>query len=116
MKYHVEKWGRARYGEKVWPLRVQDDIPALFIGMSGLDEEFRNREIFAEKILYDTRLNSILDTLGNVMTDFGGKGKAFNNVYPIRYPGTWDTNEEQRDSDNAEKWTRARKAFWNRTW
>ena len=44
--------------------------------MSGLDEEFRNREIFAEKILYDTRLNSILDTLGNVMTDFGGKGKA----------------------------------------
>ena len=76
MKYHVEKWGRARYGEKVWPLRVQDEIPALFIGMSGLDEEFRNREIFAEKILYDTRLNSILDTLGNVLTDFGGKGKA----------------------------------------
>ena len=76
MKYHVEKWGKARYGEKVWPHRVQDEIPALFIGMSGLDEEFRNREIFAEKILYDTRLNSILDTLGNVMTDFGGKGKA----------------------------------------
>ena len=25
MKYHVEKWGRARYGEKVWPLRVQDE-------------------------------------------------------------------------------------------
>ena len=64
MKYHVEKWGKARYGEKVWPLRVQDEIPALFIGMSGIDEEFRNREIFAEKMLYDTRLNSILDTLG----------------------------------------------------
>ena len=111
MKYHVEKWGRARYGEKVWPLRVQDEIPALFIGMSGLDEEFRNREIFAEKILYDTRLNSILDTLGNVLTDFGGKGKAFTNVYPIRYPGTWDTNEEQRQTDNPEKWDRARKAF-----
>ncbi len=56
MKYHVEKWGKARYGEKVWPHRVQDEIPALFIGMTGLDEEFRNREIFAEKILYDTRL------------------------------------------------------------
>ena len=111
MKYHVEKWGRARYGEKVWPLRVQDEIPALFIGMSGLDEEFRNREIFAEKILYDTRLNSILDTLGNVLTDFGGKGKPFTNVYPIRYPGTWDTNEEQRQADNPEKWDRARKAF-----
>ena len=111
MKYHVEKWGKARYGEKVWPHRVQDEIPALFIGMSGLDEEFRNREIFAEKILYDTRLNSILDTLGNVMTDFGGKGKPFTNVYPIRYPGTWDTNEEQRKDDNPEKWVRARKAF-----
>ncbi len=111
MKYHVEKWGKARYGEKVWPLRVQDDIPALFIGMSGLDEEFRNREIFAEKILYDTRLNSILDTLGNVLTDFGGKGKPFTNVYPIRYPGTWDTNEEQRQAENPEKWVRARKAF-----
>ena len=72
-------------------------MPALFIGMTGLDEEFRNREIYAEKILYDTRLNSILDTLGNVLTDFGGKGKAFTNVYPIRYPGTWDTNEEQRE-------------------
>ena len=111
MKYHVEMWGKARYGEKVWPLRVQDDIPALFIGMSGLDEEFRNREIFAEKVLYDTRLNSILDTLGPVMIDFGGKGKPFNNVYPIRYPGTWDTNEEQRAGDNPEKWVRARKAF-----
>ena len=111
MKYHVEKWGRARYGEKVWPLRVQDELPALFIGMTGLDEEFRNREIFAEKMLYDTRLNSILDTLGNVLTDFGGKGKPFNNVYPIRYPGTWDTNAEQRKDEVPEKWDRARKAF-----
>ena len=25
------------------------------------------------------------------MNDFGGKGKPFTNVYPIRYPGTWDT-------------------------
>ena len=86
MKYHVEKWGKARYGEKVWPLRVQDDIPALFIGMSGLDEEFRNRDIFAEKILYDTRLNSILDTLGNVMTDFGGRGRRSTTFTPYAIP------------------------------
>ena len=96
MKYHVDKWGRARYGEKIWPHKVQDEIPALFIGMTGLDEEFRNREIYAEKILYDTRLNQLLDTLGTVLNDFGGRGKNFNNVYPIRYPGTWDTDEEQR--------------------
>jgi hypothetical protein len=111
MKYHVEKWGRARYGEKTWPHKVQDDIPALFVGMTGLDEEFRNREIYAEKLLYDTRLNSLLDTLGTVLTDFGGKGKYFTNTYPIRYPGTWDTNQEQRTSEDPEKWIRARKAF-----
>jgi hypothetical protein len=111
MKYHVDKWGRARYGDKIWPHKVQDEIPALFIGMSGLDEEFRNREIYADKILYDTRLNQLIDTLGTVVNDFGGRGKPFNNVYPIRYPGTWDTNAEQREKDDPEKWVRARKAF-----
>jgi hypothetical protein len=111
MKYHVEKWGKARYGEKVWPLRVQDEIPALFIGMTGLDEEFRNRDIYAEKTLYDSRLNQLLDTLGNVLNDFGGRGKCFTNVYPVRYPGTWDTNADQRKKEGLEKWDRARKAF-----
>ena len=79
-------------------------IPALFIGMTGLDEEFRNREeSIADKSLYDTRLGQLIDTLGNVMTDFGGKGKPFNNVYPIRYPGTWDTNDEQRSARRSGK-------------
>jgi hypothetical protein len=45
------------------------------------------------------------------MTDFGGKGKKFNNVYPIRYPGTWDTNAEERVEAGATKWDRARNAF-----
>ena len=111
MKYHVDKWGRARYGDKIWPHKVQDEIPALFIGMTGLDEEFRNREIYAEKLLYDTRLNQLLDTLSNVLNDFGGRGKSFTNVYPIRYPGTWDTNEEQREKEDPEKWVRAGNAF-----
>ena len=44
MKHHIDKWGKARYGEKAWPLRVRDDVPALFVGMTGIDEEFRNRE------------------------------------------------------------------------
>jgi hypothetical protein len=111
MKYHVDKWGKARYGEKIWPHKVQDEIPALFIGMTGIDEEFRNREIYAEKTLYDSRLNQLLDTLGSVMNDFGGRGKNFTNVYPIRYPGTWDTDAGQRDKEDPEKWVRARKAF-----
>ena len=65
MKYHVDKWGRARYGDKTWPHKVQDEIPALFIGMTGLDEEFRNREIYAEKILYDTPAEPVAGHAGD---------------------------------------------------
>lgn len=111
MKYHVEKWGKARYGEKVWPQRVMDEIPALFIGMTGIDEEFRNRGDYADKMLYEKRLGEIVDTLGSVMNDFGGRGKTFNNCYPIRYPGTWDTTEAERLAADPEKWARARRAF-----
>jgi len=111
MKYHIDKWGKARYGEKTWPLRVRDEVPALFIGMTGIDEEFRNREEYADKGLYEQRLGQLVDALGTVMIDFGGRGKAFTNTYPIRYPGTWDTNSEQRAKEDPEKWSRARKAF-----
>ena len=111
MKYHINKWGRARYGEKYWPSKVNDELPALFIGMTGIDEEFRNRQEYADKGLYQQRLRQLVDTLGEVMTDFGGRGKAFKNSYPIRYPGTWDTDEAQRQADDPEKWVRAGKAF-----
>jgi hypothetical protein len=111
MKYHIDKWGRARYGEKTWPHRVRDELPALFVGMTGIDEEFRNREEYADKMLYERRLGQLVDALGSVMNDFGGKGKTFTNVYPIRYPGTWDTNARQREQSDAQKWARARKAF-----
>ncbi len=111
MKYHIDKWGKARYGEKTWPGKVRDELPALFIGMTGIDEEFRNREEYADKGLYEQRLGQLTDALGGVMDDFGGRGKPFNNVYPIRYPGTWDTNDDQRSRDDPEKWIRARKAF-----
>lgn len=111
MKHHIDKWGKARYGERAWPLRVHDDVPALFIGMTGIDEEFRNREEYADKGLYENRLGQLADALGAVMNDFGGRGNAFTNVYPVRYPGTWDTNQQQRQSEDPEKWNRARKAF-----
>jgi hypothetical protein len=112
MKHHIDIWGRARYGEKVWPNKVHDTVPALFIGMTGLDEEFRNRAEYADKSLYNSRLGQIVDSLGGVMNDFGGKGKAFTNCYPIRYPGTWDTNSEQRaQSDDPTRWDKARQAF-----
>lgn len=109
MKHHIDKWGKSRYGEKAWPHRVQE--AALFIGMTGIDEEFRNRDIYAEASLYNSRLTQLLDTLGNVMNDFGERGRMFTNVFPIRYPGTWDTNEPQRQRENPEKWARACKAF-----
>ena len=111
MKYHIDKWGKLRYGEKAWPQRVPDEIPALFIGMTGIDEEFRNREEYADKGLYDNRLRQLVDALGPVMKDFGGRGKPFTNVYPIRYPDTWDTNQAQRRENDEEKWVRARQAF-----
>ena len=111
MKYHIDKWGRARYGDKVWPHRVRDELPALFVGMTGIDEEFRNREEYADRGLYEQRLGQLVDALGGVMIDFGGRGKAFTNTYPIRYPGTWDTDHEQRRKEDPEKWNRARRAF-----
>jgi len=111
MKYHVEKWGRTRYGEKIWPHRVREEIPALFIGLTGIDAEFRNHADYPDSKLYDRRLGELVDTLGAVMNDFGGKGQPFTNVYPIRYPGTWDTNQAQRQASDPEKWVRARKAF-----
>jgi len=111
MKYHIDKWGRARYGEKTWPAKVRDEVPALFLGLTGIDEEFRNREEYAPKMIYESRLSQLVDALGSVMTDFGGKGKRFTNVYPIRYPGTWDTNQAQREESAPEKWSCARKAF-----
>jgi hypothetical protein len=111
MKYHLDKWGKARYGEHVWPGRVQDEIPALFIGLTGIDEEFRDRDIPADKNLYDSRLRQLTDALGPILNDFGGRGRCFKNIYPVRYPGTWDTNARQRQIDGPEKWQHARKAF-----
>ncbi|MDO4549763.1 MAG: virulence factor SrfC family protein [Planctomycetia bacterium] len=111
MKYHIDKWGRARYGDKYWPSKVRDDVPALFIGMTGIDEEFRNRQEYADKGLYQQRLRQLVDTLGPVMTEFGGRGKAFTNTYPIRYPGTWDTDQAQREAEDPTKWERAGRAF-----
>ena len=111
MKYHIDKWGRARYGDKTWPARVRDEVPALFVGLTGIDEEFRNREEYAPKMIYETRLSQLVDALGSVMTDFGGTGKRFTNVYPIRYPGTWDTTAAQREQASPEKWDYARRAF-----
>jgi hypothetical protein len=111
MKFHVDKWGRARYGDDVWPEKVKDKLPALFLGVTGIDEEFRNRDEFAMPGLYETRLSQLADALGPVMTDFGGKGKPFTNVYPIRYPGTWDADAEQQDKEGVEKWQHAGVAF-----
>jgi len=111
MKAHIDKWGRARYGDKIWPKKVRDELPALFLGITGIDEEFRDREEYADPMLYETRFAQLADALGDVMMDFGGKDKAFTNCYPIRYPGTWDTNERQREKAGKEKWDHAGKAF-----
>ncbi|NQT36220.1 MAG: hypothetical protein HQ581_01950 [Planctomycetes bacterium] len=110
MKAHVEMWGKTRYG-KAWPAKVKEDPPALFIGMTGIDEEFRNRENYADKGIYNGRLRQLSDALSTVVNDFGGRGKFFTNTYPIRYPGTWDTTEDQRQREDPVKWDHARTAF-----
>jgi len=95
LKESVDKWGRIRYGKDAWPQKVQDDPPALFIGMTGIDEEYSTRPPNSE--LYNARMRIIaLETFKEVMTDFGGKGLPFTNVYPVRYPGTWDHDESSR--------------------
>jgi hypothetical protein len=114
MKGYVNRWGKGRYG-KDWSHRVHDDPPSLFIGLTGIDEEFRARSSFPGKELYDNRLRQLADTLGAVLSDFGGKDVPFANVYPLRYPGTWDTNQVQRLRDGPEKWARARSGFLEST-
>jgi hypothetical protein len=110
MKSNVEKWGKARYGE-AWPSRVRDELPALFIGLTGVDEEFRNRSEWPGPMLYETRLTQLVDALGTMMNDFGGRGQPFTNTYPLRYPGTWDANSQQREKEGADKWHHAGQAF-----
>jgi len=111
MKHHIDKWGRARYGDEAWPLKVRDELPALFLGVTGIDEEFRNRDEYATPMLYETRLSQLVDALGPVMNDFGARGRPFRNVYPIRYPGTWDADDNAKQKDGAEKWDYAGRAF-----
>ncbi len=111
LKYHIDKWGKARYGDENWPHRVREEVPALFLGVTGIDEEFRNRDEYADPMLYETRLSQLVDALGPVMNDFGGRGRFFTNVYPIRYPGTWDADEKQQERSGKEKWEHARNAF-----
>jgi len=111
MKHHIDLWGRARYGDDVWPRKVRDEFPALFLGLTGIDEEFRNREEYADPMLYEARLAQLADALGDVMQEFGGKSKSFTNVYPLRYPGTWDTDKAQREKAGEDKWVQAGNAF-----
>ena len=112
LKEYVDRWGRGRYGDQAWPTGIQDDGSAFFIGMTGIDEEFANEP--AKPALYENRLRSIVElTFREVMTDFGGPGRAFTNVYPIRYPGTWDYDADRRTSESKsiQKWTEAGEAF-----
>ncbi len=111
LKEYLDKWGRARYGDDVWPERVDDPHPALFIGLTGIDEEFSKMDV--KESFYDGRLNEITSALHNIMTDFGGANQPFTNVYPLRFPDTWDTNLAEREKCGIKKWVQAKAAFLN---
>lgn len=115
LKGYVNKWGAARYGiapqhEKTWSQHVRDQFPSLFLGMTGIDEEFEKTH--PDVSLYQARLTEIVErTFPDVMKNFGGIDRPFTNVYPIRYPGTMDNKLAQRTSIGLEKWTKAEQAF-----
>ncbi len=104
----INRWGKARYGAS-WG-RVPDQVPALIVGLTGIDEEFRTRLDYANETLYELRLEQLVDTLP-VMKNFDGAGRAFDNVFPVRYPGTLDANATQRQADGLKKWLTAKDAF-----
>lgn len=110
LKEYVDKWGANRYGDGVWPMKVTAQQPALFVGMTGIDDEFEKREV--NKMLYENRISQIKsEILFDVMTDFGGPDKPFTNIFPIRYPGTWDADEARRQKAGPEKWQEAGEVF-----
>lgn len=110
LKSYVDKWGHMRYGEDHWPQRVPQGMPALFLGMTGIDEDFEKEHPTVG--IYEARMNELVhNTFKEVMTDFGGAGQPFTNVYVIRYDGTLDSDEQRRKLLGAEKWELARKAF-----
>ena len=119
LKGYVDRWGQSRYGDNVWPKeqpkKVTDNPPSLFFGMTGIDEEFGKGEPQTEpkKDMYNARLQTLQETFVEIMTDFHGKGRLFRNIYPIRYPGTWDYNAADRQSSKAgeEKWLAAGREF-----
>jgi len=110
LKEYVDKWGKTRYGEEAWPRKIVAANPALFLGMTGIDDEFASREV--NKMLYENRIAELKgNVLFEVMTDFGGPDRPFTNVFPIRYPGTWDSDEPRRQKLGADKWKEAGEVF-----
>lgn len=110
LKDYVNQWGRSRFGKDVWPYGVNEELPPFFVGMTGIDVEFEKRPPTSE--LYTARLRNLVDDpFDEVMKNFGGKGQPFKNIYPIRYPGTWDNDSAKRAMFGAERWETAGRAF-----
>jgi len=112
LKENVDKWGKIRYGEQNWPEKIPIENPAFFIGMTGIDDEFKDRPLNGTD-LYTVRLNNIVEnTFSEVVKNFGGKGRSFTNIFPLRYPGTWDKTKKGREaSEHPQNWEKARKIF-----
>ncbi len=110
LKGYLDQWGRARYGEENWPQRVPLQKPSLFLGLTGIDDEIEKGHV--SSTLYEIRLKEIVhNAFKEVMTDFGGPGLPFTNIYPIRYSGTLDCDERKRNLLGPERWIAAGEAF-----
>lgn len=104
----LDRWGRTRFGD-AWPQRLSGN-PALFIGLTGIDRGFQD---YASPTpgLFDDPLRELVQTLGATMTNFGGKGQPFTEVYPLRYPGTMDGDAARRQALGPKKWEEAGQIF-----
>ena len=112
VKDYVDKWGRIRYG-RGWPIKLPQNEPvALFVGMTGIDAELTTGGTKPSG-LYKGRISKLRDeVLLDVMRHFGGKDQPFTNIFPIRYPGSWDkTEEERRTSTDPSLWEEAERDF-----
>lgn len=111
LRDHVNRWGLSRYENRWFAQVPSGETPSLFLGLTGFDQPFRHLADPVESSLFDARLSELRNALNPLMDNFGGDGRPFQNIYLIRYPGSWDANAESRRREGEAKWDKAYEAF-----
>ena len=102
----INRWGRARFQHR-WPLELPADecgAPSLFVALTKMDLLLRvspDPEAFQAWIVKE-----LAEYFASWISNYGGKGETFKNVFPLRYPGTMDEMNPETKFDVA-GWRRA---------